>query len=158
MVMILTSCNMFRKTSEDIRYTAYRDSSGTIDAKVDLKRTYDIRSSEELYAMKAQGFRSLTVDKDGNIKAEGENGTLLVSAGNKKGSQSGSVDSSGRKKQEVQVEEGTDIAKNKVTDTGAKTQGFSLLWIGLAVGVVATLVVTHYLKKYNVKSRLQKLW
>ncbi|MGJ1366280.1 hypothetical protein [Sphingobacterium spiritivorum] len=83
LLVLISSCSIFRKTNTVVNATSVRDSSVQISGSVDLSKVVKYNGTENLFILEAAGFRSVQINPDGSITATGENGLIKYSGSNK---------------------------------------------------------------------------
>lgn len=83
LLVLITSCSIFRKKNTVVNTTSVRDSSVQISGSSDLSHLIKFRGTENLFILEAAGFRSVQINPDGTITATGENGKIKYSGSNK---------------------------------------------------------------------------
>lgn len=146
LLLSLTGCNLFRKKTESTLFSAGRDSSWRITNASTLQGNYTVKNSSGSVALEARGFDEFNIDKDGNIKAKGQNGVLLYRGTTKDSSALGSSYTNNSFSNAGHVQDSINLNKQVHVDAGAKVDKWFSWWFiigGVIVAIVLILVFSN---------------
>src|SRR5690606_29017690 len=154
-ILLLTSCDIFRKSNRSYSYSSSRDSSSQSITKVDLTRVIWYDGTEVLMDFDAQGFRVIRVSSDGQIETEGEGGKLTYRKSQNNNVSVGIVDSSITHSQTNNVSDSVRVDMAEEKEYHADPDTWVNWWWVFAGGTVLLIGLMMILRKLNVKSLLK---
>ncbi|MGJ1432898.1 hypothetical protein ACR79M_15085 [Sphingobacterium spiritivorum] len=149
LLVLITSCSIFRKTNTVVNTSSVRDSSMQISGSSDLSRVIRFNGTENLFILEAAGFRSIKINPDGSITATGENGKIKYSGSNKTQGYENETNlkkelSLNRSVKDSTAQHMTTQTENKATPNNA----FNFWWV-LVLGAVILLCWKIFTKGIN---------
>ncbi|MGJ1424558.1 hypothetical protein ACR79B_11235 [Sphingobacterium spiritivorum] len=149
LLVLITSCSIFRKTNTVVSTTSIRDSSVQISGSVDLSTVIKYNGTENLFILEAAGFRSVQINPDGTITATGENGKIKYSDSNKTQGYESGTNLKTESSLNISVKDSTAQHMTAQTENKATPDNAFNFWWVLILGAVILLSWKIFTKGIN---------
>lgn len=141
LVILLSGCNLFRKKTENIHFSANRDSSWDLQSGTSLKNDHKMKNKSGTVDFQLRGFDKVSVSKDGKITAEGKGGELNYNSAHASTNSSSITESMSQSTNKGQVQDSSSFDKNLNIETSSEVDSWFSWWLIVGICVIAMFVI-----------------
>ncbi|MGA6117143.1 hypothetical protein [Sphingobacterium anhuiense] len=143
LVILLSGCNLFRKKSENIHFSAGRDSSWNLESGAVMKNGVQVKNKSGTMNLQVRGFDKVSISKDGKITAEGKDGKLNYVADHSSHDSSSTTESANNVINTGRVQDSTSFDKKLDIETSSEVDSWFSWWliVGMCLIVIFVIVV-----------------
>lgn len=141
LVIMLSGCNLFRKKTENIHFSASRDSVWDLQSGSSLKNDHRVKNKSGIVDFQLRGFNKVSVSKDGKITAEGKGGELNYNAAHASTDSSSSTVSAGQSTNKGYVQDSTSFDKKIDIETSSEVDSWFSWWMIIGMCMITMFVI-----------------